>query len=190
MMENMKEKLKNMLDEERYVHSLGVQETAVKLAAKYGADTGKASTAGLIHDCAKRLGNDELLKMAKYCDIDIGIVYQKQPELLHGPVGAYVAEKEFLIYDKEILHAIKYHTTGCENMSLMDKVIYIADYIEPSRNFPGVDDLREETYRDLDSGVLMALDNTIRYVIVKKQLIDILTIRARNYMLYSMCSRV
>jgi predicted HD superfamily hydrolase involved in NAD metabolism len=185
MISDMDNKLRQILDKNRYLHSLGVMDTAVKLAKKYNEDTDKASIAGLIHDCAKGLDNEALLKIAGDCGIEISYVHQRQPELLHGPVGACIAEKEFSVRDKEILHAIKYHTTGCENMSMLDKIIYIADYIEPGRNFPGVNLLREETFTDINKGLLLALDNTIRYVIDRRQLIDDMTIRARNYLLCS-----
>jgi predicted HD superfamily hydrolase involved in NAD metabolism len=185
MMSEINMKLKSMLSEHRYEHSLGVQETAIKLANQFHADVDKACIAGLVHDCAKGFSNETLLKMAVEYGVDINEVYRFQPELLHGPVGAYVAQMEFNIDDEEILHAIRYHTTGCENMSLLDKIIYIADYIEPGRNFPGVDALRQETYNDIDRGVLMALDNTIKYVIERRQLIDVLTIKARNFILSS-----
>jgi predicted HD superfamily hydrolase involved in NAD metabolism len=183
MIDDIRIKLRNMLDEKRYKHSLGVQETAVKLAEKYIVDVNKASLAGLVHDCAKGFTNDKLLILAEEYSINVKDIYRIQPELLHGAVGAFYAKGEFLIYDEEVLHSIRYHTTGCENMSMLDKIIYIADYIEPGRRFPGVEDLRKETYNDIDKGVLIALDLTIKYVLEKKQLLDVLTIDARNYML-------
>jgi len=184
MISDMNSRLKSMISEHRYKHSLGVQETAVKLAEIYNADVDKASIAGLIHDCAKDFSDQELLKMAEQYGIEINDVCKNQPGLLHGPVGAYVARDEFMIEDEEILRSITYHTTGCENMSMLDKIIYIADYIEPGRDFPGVEVLRDVTYKNIDNGILMALDSTIKYVIERGQLIDILTIRARNYIIY------
>jgi len=184
MIEDLNNKLKTMIDEHRYKHSIGVQETAVKLAVKYGADVHKASIAGLLHDCAKGLSNETLLSIAeKHCAIEIDYVYRYQPALLHGAVGAYIAERDFLIRDKEIIHSIEYHTTGCVNMSLLDKIIYIADYIEPGRDFQGVDMLREQTFQDLNKGVVLALSNTLKHVIESGHLIHILTVQARNYML-------
>jgi putative HD superfamily hydrolase of NAD metabolism len=183
MIGDANEKLRSMLSEKRYIHSLGVQKTAIDLAKKYNCDAQKASIAGLVHDCAKGFSDEKLMEASAKYDIQIGMVYEKQPGLLHGPVGAYVARDEFLIDDMEILHAIKYHTTGCENMSMLDKIIYIADYIEPGRDFPGVDSLREETYLNIDRGLLMAFDNTIRYVIDRGELIDTMTVRARNSLL-------
>lgn len=183
MIDNIHDKLKAMLSEKRYRHSLGVQKTAVELCRKYDVDAEKASIAGLVHDCAKKFDDEKLIRIYENLGMKMNIVYEKQPQLLHGPVGAYVAEKEFLITDREILHAIQYHTTGCENMSMLDKIIYIADYIEPGRDFPGVDDIRSAAYRDINEGLLLAFDSTIRYVLQRRQFIDLNTINARNYLL-------
>ncbi|HBM80059.1 MAG: bis(5'-nucleosyl)-tetraphosphatase (symmetrical) YqeK [Clostridiales bacterium] len=176
-------KLKSMISEERYNHSLGVQKTAVKLAKKYNADVAKASLAGLIHDCAKGFSTDELLKLAKEFKIGIKKIFVMQPELLHGPVGAYVARRDFGVNDEEILHSIEYHTTGCENMSMLDKIIYMADFIEPNRDFEGVEKLRTAAFEDIDKGVLLAIESTILYVINRGQLLDTLTVDARNFIL-------
>lgn len=183
MTENMYTKLRGMISEDRYKHSTGVQKTAISLAEKYGGDVCKASIAGLIHDCAKGFSDSELLKLAEEFDIEIDEIFRIQPGLLHGPVGAFIVQKEFFINDCDIIHSVKYHTTGCENMSLLDKIIYVADYIEPGRNFKGVDVLRNLTYNDINQGVLAALDSTIKHVMDKNELLDILTIKARNYML-------
>lgn len=182
-MDKIREKLKSMISNERYNHSIGVQQTAIKLAAVYGADETKASIAGLVHDCAKGFSDYELIDAADKYGIETNDVTRSQPGLLHGPVGSYVARGAFSIEDEEILHAIWYHTTGCKNMSLLDKIIYIADYIEPGRNFPGVDQLRKCAFHSINEAVLTALNNTIKYVINKNQLIDMLTVEARNYML-------
>ena len=183
MIDNINEKLRSLLSYKRYIHCIGVQKTAIELAKKNNVDICSASVAGLIHDCAKGFNDNELLSASDKYSICLDPVSIRQPGLLHGPVGACIAKNEFLIDDEDIIHAIKYHTTGCENMSMLDKIIYIADYIEPGRDFIGVDSLRSITYKDINQGVLMALDNTIKYVIKQGVLIDILTIKARNFML-------
>ena len=104
-------------------------------------------------------------------------------ELWHSMVGPIVAKEIFKIEDEEILSAMRWHTTGKENMSKLDKVIYMADMIEPNRNFPGVDILRRETFKDLDNGVLQGLNHTIKYLLNKGVAIDINSIKARNYLL-------
>lgn len=179
-------KLRNMLSEERYNHSLRVQSTSVKLAKAYNIDIEKASAAGLLHDCAKGYSDENLLKYAVEYGIEINEIYTANPQLLHGPVGSFLARHVFNIDDPDVIHSIYYHTTGCENMSMLDKIIYIADFIEPGRDFPGVDKLRKVAYDELDISILMAMDSTIRYVIERKQMIDTLTVRARNSMLISM----
>lgn len=183
MVENLNDRLKEMLSEKRYLHSLGVQETAVKLARKYGADDKKASIAGLVHDCAKGFDDEKLIQVYMLSGMEMNKVYEKQPQLLHGPVGAYIAKREFLIDDDEILHAISFHTTGCENMSMLDKIIYVADYIEPGRDFPGVEAIRKAVYENIDRGLMMAFDSTISYVLDRHQLLDLNTVMARNYLL-------
>lgn len=174
-----------MISRKRYEHSLGVQKTAIELAKLYGCSVEKASIAGLIHDCAKGLSGRQLLDYAEKYEIDIDMVSRNQPDILHGPVGAFIAHDVFNINDDEILHAVKCHTTGCRDMSKLDKIIYLADYIEPGRNFPGIADIRKTAYEDLDKGVLMALDSSIKYVIDRNMLVDINSIDARNYMIIS-----
>lgn len=182
-MDCARKKLMGMLDGSRYLHSLGVSETASRLAVKYGADPDKASLAGLVHDCAKSLSGGQLLKEAFDANIEVDYVDRAQPGLLHGPVGAVIARREFAIDDDEILDSIRYHTTGREDMTLLDKIIYIADYIEPGRNFPGVEELRTESAKDLDRGIMMAMDGTIEFVLERKMMLDLKTVRARNFML-------
>lgn len=185
-LESVNAKLMKMISRERYEHSLGVQKTAAELALRYGVSKEKASIAGMVHDCAKGLSNQELISRASLYGIPLDDLSLAQPGLLHGPVGACMAKDIFDIQDEEILHSIRFHTTGCKCMSVLDKIIYLADYIEPGRNFPGVSELRDAAYKNLDRGVLMAIDNTIKYVVDKGWMIDIKTIEARNSLLKSM----
>ncbi|MDI3312610.1 MAG: bis(5'-nucleosyl)-tetraphosphatase (symmetrical) YqeK [Thermoanaerobacterium sp.] len=177
------DKLKKLLSDERFKHSLGVMETSEKLAVRYGADVEKAKIAGLLHDCAKNLREDELIVLANKYGIDLDDVLEKSPTLLHGPVGGYLIEEYFGIHDDEIKRAIMIHTTGDKDMTLLDKIIFLADYIEPNRKFDGVEDLREAAYKNLDTAVIMALDETIKYVIEKGQLLYNKTVIARNDMI-------
>ncbi|MDF2884673.1 MAG: phosphohydrolase [Clostridiaceae bacterium] len=175
--------LEKNLNNHRYIHSLNVSKTAVKLAELYGADINKAKIAGLIHDCAKKLSNEELLIIFKNNNIKVDAVSINSPQLLHGWAAAIIAEQTMGINDEEILSAVKYHTTGKKNMSLLEKIIYIADYIEPGRDFEGVDELRKMAYESLDEGLLKAFDSTIEYVIERNQLIHLDTIEGRNFLL-------
>ena len=130
------------LNESRLKHSLSVSETAVALATKYGENIEKARIAGLVHDCAKNMKDDELIKVASEHEIQIDEIYIHNPSILHGLVGSIIAREVMEIQDEDILNAISYHTTGRKNMSILEKIIYIADYIEPLRKFNGVEELR------------------------------------------------
>ncbi|MBV7273056.1 bis(5'-nucleosyl)-tetraphosphatase (symmetrical) YqeK [Clostridiaceae bacterium UIB06] len=181
--EKIQDYLKKNLRYKRYEHSLGVKDTAVKLAETYKLNIEKAKIAGLVHDCAKNMNDEQILEIALKHDIKINDVCKESPQLLHGAVGAVLAKEIMGIDDKEILDAITYHTTGRKNMSMIDKVIYIADYIEPLRNFPGVEELREVAFKDIDKALLKSFDNTIKFVIDRKQLLHFDTIEARNHLI-------
>lgn len=175
--------LRQNLTDKRFVHSLGVRDTAVKLAELYGGNTEKARIAGLVHDCAKNMDSSDMISIIKGEGLLIDEISMKNTELLHGLAGSIIARKKFGICDEEILSSIIYHTTGKEDMSLLEKIIYLSDYIEPSREFEGVQTLRELAFKDLDSALLKSFDNTIRYVILKGQLLHYNTIAARNYII-------
>ncbi|MCY6371852.1 bis(5'-nucleosyl)-tetraphosphatase (symmetrical) YqeK [Clostridium ganghwense] len=181
--EQIIEYLKENLKERRFKHSLSVRDTAVKLAEIYGVDIEKARIAGLAHDCAKNIKNQEMLNIAEKYGYNINDVCIKSPSLLHGVVGAYISKNIMGIHDESILNAIAYHTTGRKNMSLLEKIIYMADYIEPLRNFPGVEEVRKLTYEDIDEALIVTFNNTIKYIIKNGQLLHSDTIEARNYML-------
>ncbi|EDS76401.1 bis(5'-nucleosyl)-tetraphosphatase (symmetrical) YqeK [Clostridium massiliodielmoense] len=184
--DSMVEYLKNNLKPKRFNHSIGVRDTAVKLAEIYGEDINKARISGLIHDCAKYVKGKKMIEIYKEHGNSVDEVEKNMPAILHGKVGCYVAKEVMGVEDKDILNAIAYHTTGRVNMSLLEKIIYIADYIEPLRDFPGVDNLRDIAFNeDLDKALILSFNNTIKYVIEGNQLLHKDTIEARNYMLYN-----
>lgn len=180
---SVKERLMKSIGQKRYEHSIGVMDTAIALATFYKVDVEKAKIAGLLHDCAKFKDSQYLLKRVNDFDIMLDEITVQNKELIHGPLGAKIAEFVYEIKDKEILDAIRYHTTGKENMSLLEKIIYIADYIEPNRNFPGVDWFRQYAYKNLDKCLRLSMDQTIKYLVEKGKLIHIDTIKARNYLI-------
>ena len=180
-----KERLRKMISEERYLHSLGVADTAAELAERWGASVEKARIAGLMHDCGKSPSKNILLKRVLEFGIVMDEIEQSEPQLLHGHVSAELALREFGIDDQEILSSIRYHTTGRVSMSLLEKIIYLADYIEPGRDFPGVDELRELAGQDLDMAVLRAMDLTLIHVIRRGLLIHPRTVAARNWLISS-----
>lgn len=179
----MKEKLKSFLTPSRYIHSLNVAECAKEMSKIYDVDENKAYVASLLHDCAKCLTNEQMNEYLNKYNIELDEYEKNNRALSHAILGYFVAKHEFNIDDEEILNAIKYHTTGNENMTLLEKVIYIADLIEKDRKFEGVEELRNLVYKgELDKAILTSLNNTIKIVINRNQLIHPRTINARNYL--------
>lgn len=176
-------KLKEDIGEKRFEHSLRVMETSMKLARTYSCSVEKAAVAGLLHDCGKFKGEINLLKLSSEFGIILDSMTKNNNELIHSVLGAVIAEKEYGINDEEVLNAIRYHTTGRENMSLLEKIVYIADMIEPGRNFEGVDKLRKLALDDLDKALLYSIDNTLKFLVEKKKLIHINSVKARNQLL-------
>lgn len=181
-LDEIRNRLNKMLPEGRVKHSIGVADCAVKLCEIYNCDKEKAYISGLVHDCAKYLDDKEVEHYLNKYEIYLDELEESNLALSHSVIGASIARHEFCIDDEDIIDAIKYHTTGRENMSIIEKIIYISDLIEEGRNFPTVDILRELTYSgQLDKALLMSFDNTIKLVIDKGQLIHPRTVKARNY---------
>ncbi len=183
--DEMRHELQRRLKKNRFAHSIGVANTAVKLAKKFGVDEEKAYVAGLLHDCAREFENEQLPAEAIKRKIKIGEVENSMPLLLHAYIGAHMVKEIYGVDDAEISQAIYRHTVGARNMTPLDKIIYFADMIEPNRNYPGVDKLRDlaEKSDDLDEIILTALDESIIFVIQKKSLVHPDTIDARNFLL-------
>jgi len=171
------------LPEALFHHSVGVAETARSLAQRYGVDPEAAFTAGLLHDLAKNLPPEGLLKAAEASGIVVDGIERANPSLLHGPVAAVWAEKELGITDRSILDAIRYHTTGRAGMSRLEMVVYLADLIEPGRRYPGVDRLRELAGKDLVAACRAGLDQTLRFCLDRGLLIHPRSFEARNALL-------
>lgn len=149
------------LKHKRIPHVLGTEQEAIRLAERYGADVEKARIAALLHDCTKKLDMESQLALCDHYGIELDELEQVSLKLLHSKTGAALARDVFGV-DEEIYNAIWWHTTGHANMTLLEKIIYLADYIEPSRDFPGVDKLRSVCYKDLNEGLLLGLEMTIR----------------------------
>lgn len=148
------------LKHKRIPHVLGTEQEAIRLAERYGADVEKARVGALLHDCTKKLDLPEQLALCERYGIPLDELERQTLKLLHAKTGAAIARDVFGV-DKEIYNAILWHTTGRAGMTLLEKILYLADYIEPSRDFPGVDKLRTVCYKDLDAGLLMGLEMTI-----------------------------
>lgn len=162
--------VKIQLTEHRYQHTLGVMETSISLAEKYGADVKKAEIAAIFHDYAKFRSKDEMKEIIQSQGLPQDLLLYNT-ELWHAPVGAYLVEKEAGVHDSEVLDAIRYHTSGRPNMTLLEKVIYLADYIEPGRHFPGVEEVREIAKESLEKALVKAIQNTILFLMKKNQTI-------------------
>ncbi len=179
----MREKLSGMLLEKRFRHSVLVMETAEHMARQYGADVEKAKIAGLLHDCAKNFTVEQMLDKCSQYGIVLDDVARQQTGLIHGFLGAAMLQDTFGVDDPEIYDAVYYHTVGKPGMPLLTKIIYIADGIEPSRAFDGVDRVRELAQTDLDRALVLQIDLTIRSVLSKGTLLHTNTVDTRNYYL-------
>ncbi|GGH84883.1 putative HD superfamily hydrolase involved in NAD metabolism [Pullulanibacillus pueri] len=172
--------IKERLPEKRYEHTLRVTDTAIVLAEKYGEDPQKAELASLLHDIAKYFSEQELYEtITQHPEVPNTFLHY-HPSIWHAPVGAVYAQEHLGILDMDILNAITYHTTGREGMSLLEKIVFLADYIEPGRHFPGVDEVRTLAESDLDQAVAKALANTIQYLVGKYASVFPDTIHAYN----------
>lgn len=178
--EGFKEILKKRLSAKRYTHSVGVANTAAKLAGMFQYPMDKAYLAGLLHDYAKDLNGSQLLEIAQEYGLIQDPVEILRPDLLHGPVAAFLLKKEGMITDPQILHAIQYHTTGYPEMDWLARLIYVADYIEPGREFPGVERLRQISYKDINLGMLAGLDHTMRFLIEQGGFLHPYSVQIRN----------
>jgi len=183
-LEQMKQELEKRLKPSRFRHSLGVAETAVKLAKRFGADEERARVAGLLHDCAREFRNEDMVKEAEKRGIAIGEVERSMPLLLHADIGAVRVRELYGVEDAAISQAIARHTVGGPAMTVLDKIIWYADMIEPGRDFPGVDKLRElGGTASLDAMLLAGLSHSIVFVVEKGHLIHPATVLARNEIL-------
>lgn len=167
----MKDKLRASLPTKRFEHSIGVCDTAVEIASRYGADKEKAAIAGLLHDCARKIPTREFVDKAAELGIPVDEIERNQPILLHAKLGVYYAREDFGVEDPEILDAIRWHTTGAPHMSLLAKVIYLADLVEPHRDFATVGAMRQMVREGLDKAMIAAYANTMDYLLAQHLLI-------------------
>lgn len=178
--------LKENLSNERYMHSLGTEKVARELAQRFGADPEKAAFAGLIHDIAKCLTNDELIKIINDNNILVSASELKSYKTLHAPVGAYIAKQKFKINDEEILNSIRFHTIGRVNMSLLEKIVFIADKIEENtRDKEFIDKIKKilDQTENIDEALLLCYNSTIKSLLDRRLFINTQTIDVYNYLL-------
>ena len=183
----LEKRVRKAQDAERFHHTQGVMYTAAALAMAYGQDVERARLAGLLHDCAKSIvPNREKPALCEKYGIAFTEFERRNPHLLHGKLGAYLAEKEYGIRDSEICSAISYHTTGKPAMTVLEQIIFIADYIEPDRgDRPNLAEIRRAAFRDLDECTRMIMTDTLAYLSNAGRPIDETTREAHAYY----CSR-
>ena len=178
------EYIEKNFSEKRKIHTEGVRQTAMKLAEQFGDGNPelveKAELAALYHDMYRGVPVDVLNYYVKHLDLDEKR-YKDNANLAHGKIAAIVIQRDFDEKDQDIINAVSYHTTGRPEMSLLEKIIYIADAVEPNRSYPGVQSLRQTLEYDLDKAVLQSLTNTINYVRSEKKFLDEDTVLAKEY---------
>jgi len=182
-MDQIKMHLEEILRSRRYRHSLQVAHTAVKLAKRYRIDTRKAEIAGLVHDCGKNISLDRMKELLRINKADLPKEYFSAA-LLHGFAGAIYARNVFKIADKDILDAVKYHTVGRKNMTMLEKIIYIADVIEPKREGGKIEMIRQLAFENIDQAILFEVEDKIEFLMKNRKIIHPNTIELRNTLIY------
>lgn len=175
-------KLQKILKPDRYDHTLGVMYTAAALSMRYGEDMEKALLAGLLHDCGKLGTVQEQISLCNKYGIELTSSERQIPALIHAKLGAYLAEHEYNIADTAVVEAIAWHTTGKPAMNMLEKIIYVADYIEPlRREIPSLAAVRSAAFSDIDKAVSLAAGATVSYLRDRGSEIDPVTIKTYEY---------
>ena len=182
-LQKQQSKLRDMLSEKRYQHSIAVMETAVLLAQRYRADVEKTQLAALLHDCGRSIALQEMAAQSLEFDIQPDEIERQHPILLHAKVGAVLAQTIFGVTDNEVISAIQTHTVGGAGLSKIARIIYLADMIEPGRDYDGVLQLRQIAAQHLDNALLMAYEQSIGFVLARRMLLHPDTVAGRNEML-------
>lgn len=180
--EILKENLKKKVSEKRYLHSIGVMEMCEKLAITYKADVEKAKAIGVMHDMAKDLSKDEKIQYVKDNNINYTSIELQNSEILHGKIAADICKKKYN-FDDEMCEAIAIHTTGKENMTILQKILFVADKIDETRKYEGIEELRKLAFENLDKAILKNINSTLIINIQKNNLIVEESIKTRNYLL-------
>lgn len=181
-LKSIEKKLSKELDKKRFTHTMGVAYTAACLAMAHNEDLYDAYLAGLLHDNAKCIPSDEKRRLCKKYNMTLNEAEEKNPDLLHAKLGAVLAKEKYHVEDNFVLNAIKYHTTGHPGMTELEKIIYIADYIEPNRKMlPALPQIRTVAFKDLNKAMLLILKSTLEYLMEKKASIDQLTQETYDY---------
>ena len=179
---DIRKKLDKALTSKRYTHTLGVAGCAASLAMAHGADIEKANLAGMLHDCAKCIDIQKQFKLCKKYNIELSEAEKQSTALIHAKLGAYIAKNSYGVEDEEVLSAIRWHTTGKPEMTLLEKIVYIADYIEPGRrDIPRLDEIRKMAFKDIDETMVIVLKSCLEYLESKNAPIDPVTQETYDY---------
>ncbi len=172
----LQKQMKEELSEDRFEHTLGVMYTAESLAMRYGVDMTKAAVAGLLHDCAKCIPNSQKIRLCKKHNLEVTENEEKNPSLLHAKLGALLAQKAYGVNDPEILSAIRWHTTGKPDMTMLEMIVYMADYIEPNRDkAPNLREIRKLSFENLEEALYQVLESTLSYLSDRPDSVDPMT---------------
>lgn len=178
----MEKTVKKYIDKDRFEHTQGVRYTCAALAMKYGCSVTDAQVAGLLHDCAKNIPNDKKIKLCRKHHLSVSKFELESPYLLHAKLGAWVAAQKYNVSNVEILSAITYHTTGKPEMSTLEKIVFIADYIEPKRDKAAhLDEIRRTAFEDMDECIYLITKDTLEYLKANPKSIDDMTQHAYDY---------
>lgn len=186
-LDKIKKRVQEHLDKIRYEHTLGVMYTSAALAMRYQTEENeelleKALVAGLLHDCAKCIPSEKKIKLCEKYNLKISEAERKNPGLLHAKLGAYIASVKYEITDKEILDAIEFHTTGRPEMTLLDKIVYIADFMEPNRKeAPNLAQVRKLAFENIDECLYVILRDSLVYLQTRQEVIDPMTEQTYEY---------
>lgn len=174
-----------VLPKRRFYHTMGVADTAACLAMRYGCDVERTRLAGLLHDCAKYLPDDELLEKCQAKGLPVSVWERQTPHLLHAKLGAWFAKERYGVEDEEILSSIRLHTTGKPGMSMLEEIVFVADYIEPGRRMiNGLPQVRAAAFTHLDEAVFLAASGTLQHLEQSGEPIDPATRETVEYYQY------
>lgn len=181
--EYLKDEVRKLVKKDRYKHTIGTSHIAVSLAMLNNFNVEKAEVTAILHDCAKNLDYKKYIK--KY-NIMLSEMEIRNPSLIHAKIGAIIAKEEYNIKNKDILNAINYHTTGRPNMSVLEKIIYVSDHIEPTRgNSTNLQKIRKSVFNNLDNGLILCLEDRLKYFSKKKLEVDPITYNTYKYYINS-----
>jgi predicted HD superfamily hydrolase involved in NAD metabolism len=178
-LESLREATRKQMPDKRWKHTLGVVETAISLAKRFDGDPDKAELAALLHDYSKAWPIDRMEEIIRQQQLPEELLHFDK-ELWHAHVGAWAVQTEHQITDEEVLNAIRYHTSGRGNMTQLDKIVCLADYMEPGRDFPGVSKIRELAKHSIEEALVAGFDSTIELLVERGKRIFPLTVLARN----------